>query len=238
MDAIREAVASNPLFGIVISVGAYAIGTLIYKKTRLALLNPLLLAIILVCGVMVPLNISYNDYNQGGSFITLLLSPATVVLAVPLYDQMNLIKKNAAVILVSISTGALTSMLCIFVLCRAFGLDKALLMSLVPKSVTTAIAIGISSELGGIRVVTVVATLLSGITGAVLGPFLCRLLRIRSRVAVGLAMGTASHAVGTSKAMELGEDEGAMSGLAIGVSGVITVAVAPALIALLIRIWG
>ncbi len=238
MNSAKELIVSDPLFGITLSIIIYLFCSLIYRRTKLTILNPLLLTILMICGILSLFRIRFDDYNAGGRFITLMLSPATVVLVVPLYDQLHLIKKNAAVILVSIAVASLVSMISIVGLCRAFGLDKALTMSLVPKSITTAIAIGVSANLGGIKAVTVVAVLLSGIVGAVIGPALCRLLRIRSRVAIGLALGTAAHAVGTSKAIELGEDEAAMSGLAVGVAGLITVIVAPLLITVLMRVWG
>lgn len=234
---MRETIFSSPLFSITLSIAAYAVGLLIYRKTRLTILNPLLLAVIIVCAAVLAFHISYKEYMAGGQFITLLLTPATVVLAVPLYDQMKLIKKYAPVILFSISIGSVASMTSVFVLCKAFGLSNVLIKSLMAKSVTTAIAIGITQDMHGIQAVTVVATLLSGIIGAVLGPQLFKLLRVKSRVAVGLALGTASHAVGTSKALELGEDEGAMSSLSICVAGIITVICAPLLFSVLTAVW-
>ena len=238
MNEMKQTIVSDPLFGIALTIAVYLLCTYIYRKTKLTILSPLLISILIVSGILLLFHINFNDYNAGGQFITLLLSPATVVLAVPLYDQLHLIRKNAPVILVSIAIGSLTSMLSIYVLCRVFGLNNALTMSLIPKSVTTAIAIGVSSNLGGIKAVTVVAVVISGILGAIIGPALCRLLRIKNRVAVGLAIGTSAHVLGTSKAMELGEDEGAMSGLAVSIAGILTVVVAPPLIMLLTRVWG
>lgn len=234
---MMETIVSSPLFSITLSIAAYAVGLVIYRKTRLTILNPLLLAIVIVCAVVMIFHISYKDYMAGGQFITLLLTPATVVLAVPLYDQLKLIKRYAPVILVSISIGSVASMSSVYILCKVFGMDKILIRSLMAKSVTTAIAIGITQDMHGIQAVTVVATLLSGIFGAVLGPQVFKLLRVKNRVAVGLALGTASHAVGTSKALELGEDEGAMSSLSICVAGIITVICAPLLFSLFASIW-
>lgn len=234
---MKEQIVSSPFFSLTLSVAAYAVGVFIYRKTKFALFNPLLLSIIIVCVVMLIFHIDYSSYNQGGQFITLLLTPATVALAVPLYDQTKLIKKYAPVILVSIAVGSVSSMASVFVLCKLFGLDKALIASLMPKSITTAIAIGVSQDMGGIQAVTVVAVILSGIVGAIVGPPLFKLLRIKNRVAVGLAMGTASHAVGTTKALELGEDEGAMSSLSVVVAGILTVILAPLLFSLLMNIW-
>lgn len=238
MSGIKELIVGNPFFGILLSIAAFAIGSYIYQKTKLPLLNPLALAIAIVCSTLLLFHIDYEQFNEGGQFITLMLAPVTVVLAVPLFEQLPLIKKNAVVILVSIASGVLISIVSIFASCKLFGLDRVLFMSLAPKSVTTAIAIGISDDLGGVKVVTVLAVILSGIVGATIGPSVCRLLRIKNAVAVGLALGTSAHAIGTSKAMELGENQGAMSALAIGVAGLITVVVAPLLIALLIHVWG
>lgn len=237
MNQAKELIVSNPLFGITLSIIVYLVFSYIYKKTKLTILNPLLLTIIMICGLLLLLNIQYADYNQGGKFITLLLSPVTVVLAVPLYDQFELIKKNAATILVSIAVGSLTSMFSVIAICRLFSMNRALTASLIPKSITTAIAIDVSSSNGGIRAVTVVAVLITGVFGSVVGPRLCRLFHIKSRVAMGLAMGTSSHALGTAKAIEIGEDEGAMSSLAVSVAGILTVLTAPVLISLLMRIW-
>lgn len=234
---MKEQIVSSPFFSLALSVVAYAVGVLIYRKTKFALFNPLLLSIIIVCVIMLIFHIDYASYDKGGQFITLLLTPATVALAVPLYDQMKLIKKYAPIILVSIAVGCLSSMLSVFALCKAFGLDKPLIASLMPKSITTAIAIGVSQDMGGIQAVTVIAVILSGIVGAVVGPPLFKALRIKNRIAVGLAMGTASHAVGTSKALELGEDEGAMSSLSVVVAGILTVIIAPILFSVLTNIW-
>lgn len=238
MNSVVDLIVGNPFFGIVLSVAAYAIGSFIYQKTKLPLLNPLVLAIVIICGTLLLFHIDYEQFNEGGQLITLMLAPVTVVLAVPLFDQLPLIKKNAATILVSIASGALISIVSIFALCKLFSLDRVLLMSLAPKSVTTAIAIGITEDLGGVKVVTVLAVILSGILGATIGPSLLRLLRIKNPVAIGLALGTSAHGIGTAKAMELGEDEGAMSALAIGVAGIVTVVAAPLLIGLLIHVWG
>lgn len=237
MNTAKEMIVSNPLFGITLSIIVYILFSYIYKKTKLTVFNPLFLTILMICGILLLFNISYKDYNAGGQFITLLLSPATVVLAVPLYDQLELVKKNAAVILVSIAVGSFTSMISVMLLCRLFGLNRALTISLIPKSVTTAIAIDVSANNVGIKAVTVLAVIITGILGSVIGPSLCKFLHIKNRVAVGLAMGTASHALGTSKAIEMGEDEGAMSSLAVSLAGIITVITAPILITTLMQIW-
>lgn len=214
-------------FGIILSLAAFEAGLLINRKTRSALLNPLLLAIIFVIGILLTFHIPIESYNKGGSFILFFLGPATVVLAVPLFRQIELLKKNIIPILGGITAGSITSILSVVLLSRLFHVDLSVAVSMLPKSVTTAIGMEISKQIGGITSLSVAVIVLTGIAGAVIGPAVCRLLRIRDEVAVGVSIGTASHAVGTSKAMELGETQGAMSGLSIGIAGLITVILVP-----------
>jgi len=174
--------------------------------------------------------IDFETFNRGGDYISFFLGPATVVLAVPLYKKIQLLKSDALPILAGISAGSIAGMSSILFLSHFFGLDEVLSISLVPKSVTAPIGMEISRQLGGLPAVTVAAIVITGIIGAVLGPFICRCFRIKDKVAVGVAIGTASHALGTTKAIELGETEGAMSGLAIGIAGLLTVFLAPLLV--------
>ena len=213
----------SPLFGIMLSILAYGLGVLINRKTRCAAANPLLIAILLVIGVLVAFRIPLESYQRGGDFIALCLAPATASLAVSIYRQLPLLKKNLLPVLAGCGTGSLASMGSVWLLCRLFRLDEALTASLLPKSVTTPIAIEIASQYGGIPSITVAIVVLTGILGAAAAPALIRLFHIRNPVEAGLAIGTCSHAVGTSKALELGEAEGAMSSIAIGVSGLLTV---------------
>ena len=212
-----------PFFGISLSIVAFLIGVQIQKKTGLELCNPLLIAIVLVSAVLLVCRIPYEDYNQGGAVINLFLSPATACLAVSIYTRIQLLKENWLPILVGCVVGSLVSMGSILGLCRLFGLDDAMTASLLPKSVTTPIAVSVAQAHGGIPSITVVAVILTGILGSILAPLLIRLFRVKDPIAAGLAIGACSHAVGTSKALELGETEGAMSGLAIGVCGLVTV---------------
>ena len=214
-------------FGIILSLAAFEIGILINRKTRSALLNPLLLAIIFVIGILLTFHIPIESYNKGGSFILFFLGPATVVLAVPLFKQIELLKKNIIPILGGITVGSIASISSVVLLSRLFHVDLSVAVSMLPKSVTTAIGMEISKQIGGITSLSVAVIVLTGISGAVIGPAVCRLLRIKDEVAVGVSIGTASHAVGTSKAMELGETQGAMSGLSIGIAGLITVILVP-----------
>lgn len=218
---------SNMFFGIFISLVAYEIGQMIYKKTKLPIFNPLLVAIVLVILFLKVFNIDFETYNQGGQFINMFLGPATVILAVPLYKQLSLLKKNFIPIIVGITVGCFISVLSIILLSKGFGLDNNIIISLLPKSVTTPIGIEISNSLGGVTGVTVLAIVITGITGAIIAPVVCKIFRITNPVARGIGIGTASHAVGTSKALEIGETEGAMSSLSIGIAGLITVVIAP-----------
>ncbi|HII93651.1 MAG TPA: LrgB family protein [Methanosarcina sp.] len=219
-----------PLFGILLSLIAFQAGTLLYKKTQLSIFNPLLVASVLVMVFLLIFGINYETYNLGGNYISFFLGPATVVLAVPLYKKIRLLKSNALPIIAGIITGCIAGISSILTLSSLLGLDDTISRSLAPKSVTTPIGIEISRQIGGLPAITVAAIVFTGIIGAILGPFICRCFKIKDKVAVGVAIGTASHALGTTRAIELGETEGAMSGLAIGIAGLITVFLAPLLL--------
>lgn len=220
-------ITNNILFGIVLSLVAFEIGLYIYRKTNIPIFNPLLIAIGIVMAFLIAFNIDFETYNKGGQFINMFLGPATVILAVPLYKQIELLKKHSISIFIGVFLGSIIGMLSVIGLSYLLGLNSSLIKSLLPKAVTTPIGIELSSQLGGIVPVTVLAIILSGITGAVIGPTICRIFRITDSVAVGISIGTAAHAVGTTKALELGETEGAMSGLSIGIAGIMTVFIAP-----------
>lgn len=221
---------NTPIFGILISLVAFQIGILFYKKIRSSVFNPLLVSIALVILFLLYFRIDFETYNVGGDYISFFLGPATVVLAVPLYKKIQLLKSNALPIIAGISAGCIAGISSILIFSSLFGLDEIITNSLVPKSVTTPIGMEISKQIGGLPAITIAAIAATGIIGAVLGPFVCRCFRIKDSVAVGIAIGTASHALGTTRAIELGETEGAMSGLAIGITGMITVILAPLLL--------
>lgn len=224
----------TPLFGIVISILAYEIGLFIYKKTKFPLFNPLLIAIILIIGFLLIFRIDLQTYNFGGEFISLFLSPATVILAVPLYNKLEILKKSYKEILIGITIGSTVSVISVLTLSKLFKVEKSILLSLVPKSITTPVGVELSKQLGGIPSITVAAIVITGILGAVLAPILCKIFKIEDKLAIGIAIGTSSHAAGTTKAMEMGETEGAMSGLAIGVSALVTVLIAPIIVRILL----
>ncbi len=209
-------------FGAAISLGAYEAGLLIKRKFKLAILNPLLIATICVMAVLTLLKVDYTHYNEGARYISYLLTPATVCLAVPLYQQLELLRKNLKAVAGGITAGVLASLASVFVLAKLFSLTHEQYVTLLPKSITTAIGMGVSEELGGITTITVAVIIITGILGNVIAEFVCRLFRIEEPIAKGLALGAASHAIGTAKAMELGEVEGAMSSLAIAVAGLMT----------------
>lgn len=216
-------ILSSPLFGIAITILAFQFGVFLNKKTKNPLMNPLLVAIAVIILVLQVFHIPYSAYSGGGDIISMFVAPATAVLGYSIYKQITILKTYFLPIVAGCFAGSLTSVGSVFILCKLFHLEDALTSSLVPKSVTTAIAIEISNQLGGIPAITVALVVITGVLGAVLGPFLIKLFHLDHQVAQGVAMGTASHAVGTSKALELGEIQGAMSGIAIGVSGILTV---------------
>lgn len=223
---MRELI-DTPLFGIIISILAYEFGLFLYKKTRLAVFNPLFIGITLVICFLLKFNISLDIYNKGGSIISFFLGPATVILAVPLYKQLERLKKNILPVVTGIAVGCITALTSVYLLSWLFKLTRPLYLSLLPKSITTPIGMEVSRQIGGIPPLTVAVIILTGITGAVVGPYICKLFRITDDVAVGIAFGTSSHAIGTTKAIELGETQGAMSALSIGVAGLITAFLAP-----------
>ena len=173
--------------------------------------------------VLVVLDIDYEQYNEGAKYISYLLTPATVCLAVPLYEQLSLLKKNFKAVAAGIICGVLASLVSVLGLSILFGLTHEQYVTLLPKSITTAIGMGVSEELGGIVTITVAAIIITGILGNVMAEFVCKIFKIEHPIAKGLALGTASHAIGTAKAMEMGQVEGAMSSLAIAVAGLLTV---------------
>lgn len=233
MNDIASSIVGSPLFGIGISILTFQIGTQLYKRTNIAFLNPLLISMLMIIGILLSFQISFDDYNKGGYFISLFLGPATVILAVPLYNKIELFKENLFPILIGISVGSVAGITSIILMCKMFGLNELLSISMIPKSVTTPIGIEISNQLGGLPSITIAGIVFTGIAGILIGPQVCKIFRIENNVAVGIAIGTSSHALGTTKAVEMGETEGAMSGLAIGIAGLITVFLAPILAKLL-----
>lgn len=220
---MREFFSESLYFGVTISIAAYGLGLFLRKKLKWGFLNPLLLSILAVILVLNVLDVDYETYNESAKYLSYLLTPATVCLAIPLYQQMDLLKENFWAIFWGITAGVLSSLGSVLGLAYLFGLSHEQYVTLLPKSITTAIGIGVSEELGGISTITVAVIIVTGVFGNIIGEAICKLFKIREPIAVGLAFGTASHAVGTAKALELGEIQGAMSSLSIAVSGLLTV---------------
>lgn len=218
-----EFLATSSYFGLLLSILTYLFGSFLQKKFKLFIFNPLLLSFVLVILVLVVGDISYETYNESAKYITYLLKPATVALAVPLYEKLKILKENLLAVLVGIISGIITSFLTVLLISFIFGVSQAEYITLLPKSVTSAIGMDLSAEFGGSSSITTALIVVTGIFGSVIAEKLMKVLRIKSPVAKGIAIGTSSHAGGTSKAIEMGEVEGAMSGLSIAVSGLLTV---------------
>ena len=216
-------VVNSPFFGITLSVLAFEIGIVIEKYTKLPFANPLLIAVMLCIAFLELTGVSYESYNAGGEVISVFLGPATAVLAISIYSQIARLKKYFLPIVLGALAGSAASIASVIFLCKLFGLDETLTKSLVVKSVSTPFAVAISKNIGGIPSVSVSAVVLTGILGAVFAPLMIKVFRPGNPVAAGVAIGTSSHAVGTSKAVALGEIEGAMSGIALALAGIITV---------------
>lgn len=230
---MREFLSSGAVWGTALTLGAFGLGTLINRKTGKAWCNPLLLASLFVILLLSVLRIPYPDYKAGASPVSFLLLPATVSLAIPLYEKWELLARNAAAILAGILAGVLTSLASITAMAWLLKLDAAQAATLLPKSVTTAIGMDVAATLGGMAPLAGAVIILTGITGSLTAQWLCKTLRITDPLSKGIAIGTASHAIGTAKALELGEVEGAMSGLAIALAGVMTALLAPVFAGLL-----
>ncbi len=218
---------SSVYFGIILTLVSYEIGIVVYKKTKFFLLSPLIVSIVICIVFLSLLKIPYSDYDVGAKFLSCLLTPATVCLAIPLYEQFEKLKENWLAVLLGILCGVLTNLTLVFLLCKFMKIGHTEYVSLLGKSITTAIALGITKELHGIIPIIIVMVVLTGNLGNLFAAQICKVFKITEPVARGVAIGTSSHAMGTAKAIEIGEVEGAMSGLSIGVAGLITVILAP-----------
>ena len=224
---MKEIFANFTFFGVVISLAGYELGILLKKKFKFPLLNPLLVSIVFVIGFLVLFRIDYDTYNNGAKYLSYLLTPATVCLAIPLYQQMELLKKNMLAVILGILSGVLASLCSTLIFAFLFGMTHKEYVTMLPKSITTAIGMAVSEELGGIVTITIATIILTGIIGNIIAETVCRIFKIEEPIAKGVAIGSASHAIGTVKAMEMGEIEGAMSSLAIAVTGIFTVIIGP-----------
>ena len=217
----------NQYFGIVLSFAAYEIGKWINKKLKTPIANPLLIAILLIIGFLSITGIDYEYYKKGGDFIAFFIGPATVAMVLDLYANLDTLKKNILPILVGVGFGTIFSFVLAIFLSKIFQIDKNLVASLIPQSITTAIAISLSGEYQGIIGLTAIVVVIRGVSGAVFAPIVMKIFRIKDPVAQGVAIGTSSHAVGTSQARLMGEIQGAMSRLSIAIAGITAVIIMP-----------
>lgn len=218
-----EFLANSMYWAIVISLASYVFGDVLKRKFKIAVMNPILISVALTSVFLLATGSDYSQYKANSSLLSWLLTPATICLAIPLYEQLSVLKKNGLAIIVGIASGVLTSFLCILALALLFSLGHSEYVTLLPKSITTAIGIGLSEQNGGHVSITAVVIIMSGIVGNVASPFVLKILKITDPVAKGVAIGTSSHAIGTAKALEMGKVEGAVSSLCIVVAGIMTV---------------
>ena len=218
-----EQIIFNPMFGITLCIIGYSIAQYICGKLKTPLANVLVIATLIVIGILLIFNIPLEAFEVGGDMIAMFLGPVTTILAVSIYKQKTILKKYLFPIIAGCFAGAFTSMASVYGLFKIFGIDETLMLSFIPKSVTTPIAIELSMQNGGIAAITVAAVAITGISGAVLAPSLIKIMKIKNPIAIGIAMGTSSHAIGTSRAVEMGEIQGATSGVAIGITGILTI---------------
>jgi predicted murein hydrolase (TIGR00659 family) len=229
---MAEFLTGISLFPLVLTLGAFQVGRFCQQKWKSPVCNPILIAVLLVIPVLLLTKLPYETYQKGTNTISWLLTPATVCMALPLYEQLKVLKKSLPAALTGIAAGTLVSLGCIAGMCLLLGLDRTVSVSLLPKSITTAIGIVLSEDAGGIPGLTTVAILVTGISGNLLGPWLCKVLKITDPVAQGVALGTACHVIGTSRATEMGKLQGAVGSLSLTVAGILTAILFPMVIML------
>jgi len=213
--------------GVTLSMLSYYLGVYLKKIFKLAIFNPILIAVVITITVLVVGDIDYESYNSGAKYLSWFLTPATICLAIPLYEQATLLRKNFVAVFFGIFSGVITSMSVVFICAKIFSLNHREYVTLLPKSITTSIGIGVSEELGGYVNITVAVIVVTGVLGNMLAEFVFKVFKIRQPISKGIAAGGAAHVIGTAKALEIGEVEGAMGSLAIVVSGILTVLLAP-----------
>jgi len=230
---MKEILSDAVFFGVVLTLLSYEIGVVIKKKFDIAIFNPLIISVVIIIILLLVLDVDYKVYEEGSRYITYLLTPATVCLAVPLYEQLALLKKNFKAVILGILSGVLTSGLSIFVFALIFNFSHKDFVSIFPKSITTAIGLALSDEMGGVVAITVSSIVITGTFGNIIADFIFKIFKIKEPVAKGVALGTSAHVMGTSKAIEIGETEGAISGLSIAVAGIMTVILASVFVELI-----
>ena len=224
---MEKILVDSGYLGVILTLFSYLIGIKLNRRFKYTILNPILIGSALIIAILMMLGINYSVYKESTENLSILLTPATICLAVPMYKQFEILKKYKGAVFISVMVGSICALLTIILMAGLLGFDLTTIKSLMPKSITTAIAIGVSEEIGGIPTITIMAVVLTGILGAIITEKVCKIFRIKNPVAVGLAHGTSAHAIGTSKALEIGELEGAMSSIAIIMAGLITVFIIP-----------
>lgn len=216
-----DLIATVP-FMLLLTTGSYLLGIYIYNKSSFALLHPILVSIATIIGVLKWFDIPYETYEKNSYLINFLLGPSVVALGYTLYEQINYIKGKVITILTSVLVGSFVGIVSVILICHLMGVEDSIIASLEPKSVTTPIAVSLASRSGGIPALTAIVVVVCGIFGSITGPFVLKTMHIKSKVAQGLALGAAAHGLGTARAIEMGAIEGAISGLSIGLMGIIT----------------
>lgn len=222
-ESIRSFLSESVFLGFALSLIMFQVGRFVQSKLKLAIFNPLVIATASIIAILSVCHIDYEVYRNGAKYLSFFMGPATICLAIPLYEQLTVLKKYDKAILIGIFSGVLTNALIVLALALVMHVDHTTYVTLLPKSITTAIGIELSDRMGGYVAITAAIIAVTGAVGNILAPVICRLAHIDDAVAKGVAIGTSSHALGTAKAIELGEVEGAISGLSIAVSGVLTV---------------
>ncbi len=230
IELLLNTLSTTIFFGVALTLMCFFVGVLVQKKFKLKLLNPIITAMVMIIIILNITGIKYDTYNQGAKLISVLLTPATVCLAVPLYEKLQLLRDNLLAVMGGIISGIAANLLVVWGICVAFNLDKTIFATMAPKSITTAIGMVLSEETGGVVNITVAMIIITGIVGNVMAEIIFRCFKIKNSVAKGIALGNSAHVLGTSKAVEMGEIEGAMSGLAVAVSGIVTVIVVPLIV--------
>ena len=222
-----NALINNQMFGIMLTTLIYILAVKLFVLSKSSIINPILISIVAIIAVLKIFNIPYETYNIGGSIFTTLITPATVALAIPLHKNLHLLKKHFKSILTGIIVGNTLNCVLVGYVCKLFAYKPEIIASFMPKSVTTAIAVGLAKNINGIESITIILVIVTGITGATLGPSIYKMLNVDDKVAIGVSLGSASHAVGTSKAIEMDKEIGAMAGLSIGLTGLYVILIAP-----------
>lgn len=215
---------------IFLTISLFTLFSWVQKRTKLAVLNPVLLSVITIIFFLKITGISYETYYSGSKFISIFLGPATVALALPLYKNWLVLKERGVILFIGILVGSIVAVSSVYILARLMKLDSEVILSLLPKSITTPIGMEVSRKIGGLPSLTVAVIVITGVLGNMIGPFVLKACRIKDPVAVGAAFGTSSHAIGTSKAIEIGELEGAISGVSISIAGLLTSLIIPLLL--------